>query len=313
MSANIPLNETSVAKIVQGLYDQSAKHREGTIKRYVELRQRDNRIDQIILSLSNSDPVPYVREAAQAAVKQLLIVPSGAAAPVASPAPIIPPPPAKSAKNNRMRTLLIGLGALIALCVVCGIVSAFLPKSDTTTAPNVTRSVAQATAPLAAAANVTKTPTPQPTEKPLPTKTFEPAEALVRMSVEKFGDKYISAKLTTVEGLNIANVDYDLGAQWDEGTAILTAQHNFMDFAPKIFDAAHPDTLELRSFAEFKDALGNSNKEVAIKFTLTKELARKINWNGIDRNRLEAALSTQDGNGVYVHPALRKAWNDSQK
>lgn len=171
---------------------------------------------------------------------------------------------------------------------------------------------AAADARLTEAAKPTNTVAPTSTNAP-PTKTLAPDGALVARAREKFGDEFMTAHLADVLGKNYATVDYDLGLQWDENSAVFDARQNFITFAPVVFEIATIDALELRAFTDFKDALGNSKKEVALKFTLQRALAEKINWKGIDPARLEAALATQEGNGVYVHPALRAAWNASQK
>lgn len=157
MAANTPPDEATIATIMQGLYDNSAKRRESTIKRYVEMRQRDARIDQVIGNLATTDPVPYVREAAQSAVKQLLIIPNSAAS---GTAPIIPLP-AKPRPTHRARNLLLGIAALIVVCIIAGIAIAMTPSAPKTTQP---ASIAQATSTLQKASTISaNTPVPADT------------------------------------------------------------------------------------------------------------------------------------------------------
>ena len=119
----------------------------------------------------------------------------------------------------------------------------------------------------------------------------------------------IEAKLSDVSGTKYATVDYDLGFQWDEETAINSANITFVRFAPKVFDIQGIDVLELRFFTVFKDVYGNDKEEVALKYTITKELSEKINWSGISWRKVGEILNLEgDGSGVYVHPALDAAW-----
>lgn len=158
----------------------------------------------------------------------------------------------------------------------------------------------------------TNTPAP-PTETPLPTNTPSPADALRDLARAQFGDELIESRIADVLGKNYATVDYDLGLQWDEGSAVFSTQFDFIQFAPKVFALAGVDALELRAFTDFKDALGNTKSDVAIKFTLQRDLAERINWEGVEQRRLGDALNSDEGNGVYVHPALRAAWDESQE
>jgi len=206
------------------------------------------------------------------------------------------------------------------ICVICLMLFSLTPGARENAAATEVARDARATAQFIETDNarVAAEPTTtfvasQPKATPLPTNTLSPQSALETIAREKFGDDLIAVKLSDVPGKNYATVDYDLGSQWDEGTAVTSAQMDFIAFAPKVFQNTSVDALELRAVTDFKDALGNAEKDVAMKFTIQRALADKVNWTGIDRRRLEVALGTQEGNGVYVHPALRQAWVKSQQ
>jgi len=175
---------------------------------------------------------------------------------------------------------------------------------------------------------------PLPTATPTPTATLSPEAALARVGQDHFKAKLKAAKLSPINVSDLeralsgtpmskeqaapkpgdrvttyATVDYDLGAQWDEAMAVRSATLDLAQFVPKLFALNGIDALELRAYASFKDVYGNSKDEVAFKFTITRETAGKVNWAQVDRRNLGIILSG-GLNGVYVHPALRSAWND---
>lgn len=158
----------------------------------------------------------------------------------------------------------------------------------------------------------TPTTVPKPTSTPAPTATVSPADALTALARQTFGDRLISATLGGNSSDRYATVEYDMGTQWDEGTAVFSAQTDFLKFAPQVFALPGIDSLQIVMDGDFKDALGNTKKEAALKFTISGALAKKINWQGISIHTLEAALATDPDSGVFVHPALRDAWNASQ-
>lgn len=157
------------------------------------------------------------------------------------------------------------------------------------------------------------TNTPQPTLTPaLPTPTLTSDGVLTREAQNKFRDKLKQAKLTKIGASTVANVDYDLGPQWDAKSAVANALLDFYDFAPKLFTTLNSiDSLELRSFGTFNDRYGNEYNEMAFKFIITRDLARKIKWDNIDFRKTGSILTVEGkGNGVYIHPALKQAWDD---
>jgi hypothetical protein len=160
----------------------------------------------------------------------------------------------------------------------------------------------------------TATPTPlPPTKTPRPTPTLTVLElvqgSIGRVAKEKFGDGLISAKAAKVAGSIVVTVDYDLGFLFDEEDAARVSSWNLKQFAPSVFSDSGIDTLELRSFTDFKDLYGNTQKEVAFKFTITRSLATKVNWPEVDPRRIGLLLQSEKaGNGVYVHPVLEAAW-----
>jgi hypothetical protein len=77
-----------------------------------------------------------------------------------------------------------------------------------------------------------------------------------------------------------------------------------------LFSISDIDAIELSSTLNFKDAYGNSSDEVAFKFAMMRLLANKINWKSVELNGLGYVVENEGGgNGVYVHPALKSAWN----
>jgi hypothetical protein len=101
-----------------------------------------------------------------------------------------------------------------------------------------------------------------------------------------------------------------LGAQWDEVWAIRSAADDLKRFAPNAF-VETVDVLELRAFTSFTDIRGNSKDEVATKFTLSRETASRINWTVVEARNFGRLLVGQF-DGVYIHPALQKAWREYQ-
>ncbi len=249
-------------------------------------------------------------------------------------------------KRGFLQTALLITGGLFVLCCVLSIAirvinptpasrtntptpaQAAAPQSSTATLQPPPPSVTPA--PATAAPTLTPTSgTPKPTDTPLPapkpTATLPPATQTAQAAAHelavleaagrsKFGQYFKGAKIGNALGRSVATVDYDLGAQWDEGTSVFTAGNDFMKFAPQVFSSTSVDTLELRSYTDFKDALGNTKNDVALKFTITRLLANKMNWSGLTWREISRALATDPtSNGVYVHPALRAAWAKEQK
>ncbi|MBV6467495.1 MAG: hypothetical protein PGMFKBFP_02857 [Anaerolineales bacterium] len=227
-------------------------------------------------------------------------------------------------KQGLFGKVAIGCSGLFMLCCLCSIPIAVLsPSTPTPKATGVssvqTPAIETAMAEISQTATMnapTNTPVPiLPTETPLPTETatptaiLSPEEALLQLSKDRFKDDLIEAKLSDVFGKKYATVDYDLGLQWSESTAISGANMQFIMFAPKVFEIEGIDVLELRFFTTFTDVYGNDKQEVALKYTITRELSGKINWSGIVWRKVGIILNLEgDGSGVYVHPALESAW-----
>lgn len=227
--------------------------------------------------------------------------------------------------------ILIAAGALLGLVVICclgsvvaqqvGLLPTLTPKASSaqppfgivtpTPVPTETAALAPTgtlTITSTPAPTGTPTATPLPTNTPAPTATPAPAEVLAAAARKSFGDRLISAELNDVAGKMVATIDYDQGAQWDENSAVESAVYELIVLAPEVFSLKTVDVFELRAFADFTDVLGNTKKDVSIKFTLSRALAGKVNWKGIDMHRIGLALATDDASGVYIHPALQKAW-----
>jgi hypothetical protein len=211
--------------------------------------------------------------------------------------------------------VFIGCSGLFILFCLCSIPVALLsPSTSTPESSDVSRLQTAAVETAMVAINQTTTanvPTnpPEPTETITPTAILSPEEALLQLSKNRFGDDLIDARLSDVFGLKYASVDVDLGSQWSEDSAINSANVNFVTFAPKVFEIEGIDVLELRFFTIFTDVYGNEKQDVALKYTITRELSNKINWSGISWRKVGVILNLEgDGSGVYVHPALEPAW-----
>lgn len=207
------------------------------------------------------------------------------------------------------------LGLFLLVVVVGAIGSALSPGSQTTPTPG--QAVSSA---------------------PTPTAPATPSERLAALARDQFREHFKSAKVADIDwgeleetvraalggtpttdstpvtkpGQDVrayATVDYSLGTQWDENMAVRSAVNDLIRFAPKVFASQGIDVLELRAFTEFKDVYGKVTEEVAIKFTVSRETAARIDWKQVEGRNIERALTLQ-GDGVYVHPALRQAWRD---
>lgn len=145
------------------------------------------------------------------------------------------------------------------------------------------------------------------------TPTVSSLDALRQLAQQQFGTDFISATLTTeTDQTTTAVVDYDLGDQWDENSAVLTTAENFRKFTPLVFATGKVDLLLLRSFANFTDAFGNTQKKVAISIPISRAVVERINWANFDSRNIRIVLST-DGLTVLVQPALRAAWDAYEK
>lgn len=233
--------------------------------------------------------------------------------------------------SGRNGKILVGVVGVLALCLACTLCSALQnavnprAKQDAvvvqttpkpTNTPQPTRTPRPTNTPRSTNTpkpTPTDTPTPlPPTETPTTTPTLTFEEGIQQMARTSFRDNLMAVNLAQVNGKTVATVDYDLGFLFDEADAIDTSVRNFTSFAPKLFGADKIDTLELRSFTEFKDLYGKTTQEVALKFTIKRDLAAKVNWPGIDRHKIGLLLTTEAGNGVYAHPALKPAWQNYQ-
>jgi len=143
-----------------------------------------------------------------------------------------------------------------------------------------------------------------PTNPPPPTATPVPGDALATVARQQLGNKLMAAEQS--EG--VAGIDYDQGAQWNEYSAVESAVYNLIMLAPNVFSLEDVEMLKLSAYGDFTDTLGNSKKAIAVQFTISRALAEKINWKGINMHRIGQALKTDEASRTYVHPALQKAW-----
>lgn len=211
-----------------------------------------------------------------------------------------------------------------------------VPTEAPTAMPTAVPTAVPTASPTATALPPTATPIP-----PTPVATLSPIQAAqeaVKAAAQKqFGSNLKDAQVSKVDTSVVvrvdarmptpdtastksgdrivvsAAVDYDLGAQWDANTAVSAAANDLKDLGPKVFANPGIDVLELRSFTQFKDQYGNTTSEVAIKFTMSRATAAKINWQGVNPKNFQTILDADfmagdDDDQVYVHPALQSAW-----
>ncbi len=206
------------------------------------------------------------------------------------------------------KKLLLGFVGIFFLCSLVSLISSLTGGNKTNKAATPT-AIAKAEAKQASEAKPTMAPKPTNTVA-LPTATPTSDEFIAQIAQTAFGKNLIEAKLSEIDSTDVyATVDYDLGTQWDEGTAIRSAAQDLKKIGAQVFSISKVTALELRAFTEFKDAYGKTTNDVAIKFTVARETANKIDWKNIDARSFGVVL-TDDGDGVYVHPSLRKAWTD---
>lgn len=153
----------------------------------------------------------------------------------------------------------------------------------------------------------TRTPLP-PTATPIPLSELPPQEAVNKIARGILGAESVKATIGSIGTSSIASIDYDLGVQWDESTAVRSYVRDFSRMSQQIFQVRDIGTLELRAFTMFKDIYGKESSDVALKFTITRQASGKITWDKIDLKNIGRILSIEDGCGVYVHPALKSAW-----
>lgn len=220
--------------------------------------------------------------------------------------------------------LLIGAGAVMVACCGLSALGAVVSPGGTTgeraqgaqreatdavvaVTPEVTFRVIASPAVVAAPA---EPPTPEPTATARPIGGVPTSDDLRTLAAAAFRDKLMNAEVNDVMGSVVASVDFDLGTQWDEGMALSSMAMECKSFCPQAFQY-DIDTLELRGFSKFVDKYGNESQEVAVKYTLSKDLAGKLNWSNVSFRRLAAAIATEgEGSGVYLHPAMRAAWRE---
>ncbi len=143
-----------------------------------------------------------------------------------------------SLRRKRWPLIVIaGVCALLCICVALGRGA----ESPSREAPAPTKAVA-----MAATKAPTSAASPSPSPSPRPTPTLTPSEALAVVANEAFGRKLKEAEVDDIEGVGqVAWVAYDMGEQWDEETAILSAAIDFTTVAPKVFALPGIDGLEL--------------------------------------------------------------------
>jgi hypothetical protein len=218
---------------------------------------------------------------------------------------------------SRNQKIIIGALSILVVCIFLCLGVALLartaPRANNVQAPTAVSQSQSHTATSIPIVSPSPTALNEPSPTTLPTISPTPSDPLRQIAESGFGAKLLEAKLETRNGSNLAKVSYDLDDYFDEGSYVYEAQRNLIKFAPQVFRMPAVDELELGAFTTFVDTFGNKKHEVAIRFNLKRALAQKINWDGMDSSRLELAFTLEQGGGIYIHPALKSAWAESQK
>lgn len=184
-----------------------------------------------------------------------------------------------------------------------------------------------------------KSTAPKPVErasapaKPEPEPPATPEEAIKAIAAKELGNKFVAANLSEInksafERLEkgdtseaakkkrasdkierYAAIDYDIGTAWSETSAARAAAFHLQAIGPKVFDIKDVDVLEFRALWNLKDMYGNVKKEPVLKFTVSRSTAAKVNWQNVNPQKFGVILQ-MNGDGVFVHPVMRKGWNE---
>jgi|GEM_PF-2420305 len=240
-------------------------------------------------------------------------------APVESgtPAAVVPAPlPARPRRRFKWwHWLIVGWGVLAVLtCVIVYAVTVNSPEyraeRTATAAAQLTKEAGPTDTPKPTnTARPTNTPrpssTPRLTATPAPpTTTPAPEEAYRALAQEVLGSNLLTVTLDTA-----ATIEYDLGTQWDENSAVRTAIRHWVSLTPRIFAIVDVEQFVLNAHTEFTDVYGNTARKRAFSFVVTRSAAAKINWSEFNTHNTNYILLSEEDCDLYVHPALRQAWN----
>ncbi|MFN8533868.1 MAG: hypothetical protein U0556_09995 [Dehalococcoidia bacterium] len=155
--------------------------------------------------------------------------------------------------------------------------------------------------------NPTSTPPPAATVgvagRPATPPTSEQIEQIVR---DQFGSRVRQVEFRRgVDTIGIVDFTYHSGTAWSEGTMVSGVAQDVVRVAPKLFGNQDVDQVIVRVLNDFTDVRGNTSESLAMRWILTREQAKDVNWPRFDARNLGRVFRLD-----YIHPALRDAWND---
>lgn len=239
------------------------------------------------------------------------------------------------------RNILAGVVALLVVCMACVALSPRAPApTQTASAPAVTVAPVSVPPTLAAAAPAaTNTPLPAPTQPPAatpttgptrtpaptqpppatrtpapPTATPSPQDALAKIGQDILGrSDYRRSELINLGDGYTATIEGHMSVL-TEGLAVSAAALEFLQSAQRVFtDMPQVQIYQFVQTTELKDVYGKTSEAPVLKLTMTRRLAEKVEWKGLNFRDVDRLLKSDQGSGVYVHPALKKAWDDNQR
>ncbi len=215
---------------------------------------------------------------------------------------------------QRKTWLVIGaavLGICVCLCLAGGFLTMLSPtreETDLAAATNVAWPVAQPSA--------TAKATPAPTVTPGSTRTATavPAQSISQIARGEFGDHVLRATSQLSGTQTVALIEYSLrgdlqprlgnGPEWVIGESL----RDLLVFAPDFFKADPSSyALALHSFSLQADRYGNPTPQKAVKYTIRRQTAAKVNWDNIPIWKL-GRIVQQDDRGLELVPELMPTW-----
>lgn len=235
----------------------------------------------------------------------------------------LPPVP----KRSKLPLILGILGVLF----ICGIIGALsggdednaptasqksTPVAEQQASPDAITKAQKATEPPAATRTSAPSRTPKPTQTPIPTKTKGPT-ATPRPTHTPEPTPGVEARLLNIARLEnatasvaggLAKVEYDL-TTLTERLAVMDFVVRFAEYARKAFGVAPEiDYLTMTGKAPLIDKYGNETLEPVMRFTISREVANKINWDNMLNKSIGPLISGEPGCKVFVHPALQASY-----
>lgn len=137
-------------------------------------------------------------------------------------------------------------------------------------------------------------------------KTVEPENTLTNDTI----NSNISGEIDGIKKIKVNNgnvtIDYSQDF-WDEDSLIEDTSIDAIKVMKILFKDNRINSVTLNRYASFEDAYGNSKEAIAFNITITKETAKKINWDGIqDKVMLKKASLINIADDYYIAPGIYK-------